>query len=263
MSTLSLRLFQIASTEAESSFLSVLLHLLQIADPKETNTSLKWQTIEKLVYSATLLDSKEEAEKLFHSGQKRIAKAIHGDEIDSKVPRQSQSADIDNDTSKTDTPQAPPSAPPPAPPPPPPPPMRGPPPPPPPLNIPGAPPVPPPGIPGPPPPPGMGPPRAAPKKLPQQLIPVPKAKTRKIQWQKIPTNKVLGKNNVWSSMPKENVNEQLIDFSNVEKLFLVEDPTKKSQSADGSQTLKKKKESNEVTCSLYLVRNSGVACSSV
>lgn len=191
------------------------------------------------MYSATLLDNKDEAEKLFHSGQKRIAKAIHGSEIDSKAARLSQSVD---DTAAVPPPVAPPPPGPP-PPPPPPPPMLAPPPPPPPLNIPGAPP-----IPGPPPPPGMGAPPLAPKKLPQQLIPVPKAKTRKIQWQKIPTSKVIGKNNVWSSMPEENVNERLIDFSKVEKLFLVEDPRKKTDPTDGTQTMKKKKESNEVTC---------------
>lgn len=210
-----------------------------MADPKEANAALKWQTIEKLVYSASLLDNKEEAEKLFHSGQKRLAKAIHGDEIDAKTSRLSETVPASEGA-------APPPPPPPAMAPPPPPPPAGPAPPPPPGG--GPPPPPPPfGAPGPPPPPGMGMMPVEVKKLPQQVIPRPTAKTRKIQWQKIPTNKVVGKNNIWSSMSnKKEKNETLVDFSTIESLFLVEDPTLKKSEVDGGQTLKKKKESSEV-----------------
>lgn len=194
-----------------------------------------------MVYSASLLDNRDEAEKLFHSGQKRLAKAIHGEEIDCKTPKLNQTMDF-SDAAPPPPPPPPPMAPPPPPPggPPPPPPLLlgGPPPPPPP---PGAPPLPP----GAPPPPGMKPP-VVPKKLPQQIIPVPKSKTRKLQWSKIPTNKVVGKRTVWSSFSQTS-NDSLVDFSNIEELFVIEDPTKAaSKQADGAQTLKRKKESNEV-----------------
>ena len=223
-----------------------------MADPKETNSVLKWETIEKLVYSALLLDNKEEAEKLFHSGQKRLAKAIHGEEIDNKTARLSETTDVpDVSTDNTESATSPPSAvpPPPAGPPPPPPPGPPPPPPgmPPPPGIPpppppfGAPPLPP----GAPPPPGMAAP-APPKKLPQQITPVPKSKTRKLQWSKIPVNQVVGKKTVWSTFSQEN-NQKVVDFSCIEELFLVEDPTKASKQADNTQTLKRKKESTTVS----------------
>ncbi|XP_067948049.1 inverted formin-2-like isoform X2 [Watersipora subatra] len=245
---------QIVSTEAESTFLCILQHLLQIADSKEANIVLKWQTIEKLVYSALLLDNKEEAEKLFHSGQKRLAKAIHGDEIDSKTPRLNQAMELSDVPADSSAPIAPsPPASVPAPPPPPgapPPPIGAPPPPPPPGAPPppfGAPPPPmgaPPLPPGAPPPPGMPAP-LPPQKLPQQIIPVPKSKTRKLQWAKIPTNKVVGKRTIWSTFSQTN-NQQLVDFTNIEELFLVEDPTKAAKQTDGTQTIKRKKESVEV-----------------
>ena len=220
--------------------MSVLQHLLQLSDPKEDNSVLKWQTIEKLIYSATLLESRDEADKLFHSGQKRLAKAIHGEEIDCKTPRLNQTFDIPEVV-------PPPPPPPPACPAPPPPPPMGAPPPPPPMGGPPA----PPGMP--PPPPGMAPPPPpggiaafkAPKKLPQQIIPQPKAKTRKLQWQKIPANKVIGQNNVWAKMNQTIANDDIVDFTNIEELFLVEDPTKEKMS--GSQTMKRKKESAEVS----------------
>ena len=240
---------QIGQTEAESSFLSVLQHLLQVADPKESNANLKWQTIEKLVYSATLLDNKDEAEKLFHSGQKRLAKAIHGDEIDCKTPRLNQAFELPETGGDTGEAQSPIPPPPAAAPPPPPPPGVAPPPPPPPPPPFGAPPPPPP-MGGPPPPPGAPPPPGmlAPvvaKKLPQQVIPAPKAKTRKIQWAKIPTNKLMGKRTIWTTFGNTD-NDAVVDFSNIEELFLVQDPTKAAKQNEGSQTLKRKKESSEV-----------------
>lgn len=187
-----------------------------------------------------LLDNKEEAEKLFHSGQKRLAKAIHGDEIDCKTPRLNQTMDFPSvpaDGAEPPPPPPPPLAPLPPPSGAPPPPPFGAPPPPPPM---GAPPLPP----GAPPPPGMAPP-PLPKKLPQQIIPLPKSKTRKLQWSKIPTNKVVGKRTIWSTFSQTN-NQSMVDFANIEQLFVVEDPTKTSKHADGSQTLKRKKESSEV-----------------
>lgn len=227
--------------------MSILQHLLQVADPKETNGVLKWQTIEKLVYSATLLDNKEEADKLFHSGQKRLAKAIHGDEIDCKTPRLNQATELPDAAAANEStdPPAPPPPPAPAAPPPPPPPGMAPPPPPPPF---GAPPPPPP-MGGPPPPPGAPPPPGMaapvlPKKLPQQLIPAPKAKTRKIQWAKIAANKLIGKRSIWTTFNQTD-NGAVVDFTNIEELFLVEDPSKAKQ-ADGTQTMKRKKESTEV-----------------
>lgn len=41
-------------------------------------------------------------------------------------------------------------------------------------------------------------------------------------------------------------NESVVDFGHIETLFLVEDPTKRLQAVDSSQTLRRKKESAEV-----------------
>ena len=66
---------QIADTPQEISFLSILQHLIQI----DTDTSISdtiWDTVEKLIHRATLLEKKEDAEPLLLSGHIRLDKAV-------------------------------------------------------------------------------------------------------------------------------------------------------------------------------------------
>ena len=57
---------QVTDTPQEIPFLSILQHLLRI-DPKEAVSDVVWDTAETLVHRATLIDSKEETERLLRS----------------------------------------------------------------------------------------------------------------------------------------------------------------------------------------------------
>lgn len=62
-------------TPQEVPFLATLQHFLQI-DPAESLSDVIWETIEKLVYRATLLEKKEDSDKLVLAGAKRLEKAV-------------------------------------------------------------------------------------------------------------------------------------------------------------------------------------------
>lgn len=65
---------QVVETPQEIPFLSVLQHLLRI-DPKEPVSDLMWDTSEKLLHRATLLeDAKDSARLLRAPSQKSLTK---------------------------------------------------------------------------------------------------------------------------------------------------------------------------------------------
>lgn len=254
---------QVLDTPCDISFLSILQHLLQV-DPKDEIGAVKWETIEKLTYSAILIEKADEADKLVSSGQKRLAKALSSTSSEKGTPssdccakcglRKSRTKLTDGtasaatvdpaaaaDAAAGTSPQAP--APPPPPPPPPPFGLPGPggappPPPPPPPRFPSA-----PGAP--PPPPGSAPIPAPRNKLPQQETPAPKHKTRKLQWQKIPLNSVYGKANVWTTVGMM-ANGYAVDFDAVEQLFSAEVKVDDSQDTTATLGRRAKKEASEV-----------------
>lgn len=197
---------RVADTPQEIPFLSILQHLLRI-DPKEPVSDIVWDTAERLVHRATLLESREDATRLLRSpSQKQLA--CH--QLGSRKASLSTAA------------AAPPPPPPPAVPPPPPPPTAPPPPPP----VPMAPPQlrpPPPAAPSVSPEPQEA---ANVKLLPQQEIPTPKTKMKTINWNKIPNNKVVGKHNIWSVVARNHQGSPMadLDWSEMEGLFCQQVP---------------------------------------
>ena len=264
-------ILQVTDTPQEVSFLTTLQHLLQI-EPTDPMSDVIWESIEKLVCSATLLEKKQESEKLLLSGAKRVEKAVQQATEDrckcschkgeDGRPRRVDSMSPLSPTSPTGRSRTGVALPgmspggggegPPGPPPPPPPPLPpgGPPPPPPPPPPPGPfggppPPPPPPGG-GPPPPPGTLSMPTQNIRLPQQQTPKPKAKMRKLQWNKIPVNRVVGKKNAWTAVGKM-FNGYQVDFDEIEQLFSVHTPQvaradKEDTPDSGSVPEKKKKD---------------------
>lgn len=235
---------QVLDTPQELTFLATLQHLLQI-DPQEPMSDVIWQTIEKLVYSATQLEKSQDADKLLLAGQKRLEKAVseegrcqcacHKSEDRDSRHRDSMSPSTSVQNSQTVVPPPAPPLPgalpggPGAPPPPPPLPGSGGPPPPPPL----------PGAAPPPPPTGQAPM----VKLPQQNTPVPKSKMKKLQWNKIPVQKVIGKKNMWTTLGNM-FNGYKVDFEQMEEMFAHQtqkDVTKVKDTPDGQVATDKKK----------------------
>ncbi len=270
----------------EAPFLTILQHLLQI-DPSGKLTDTIWETVEKLVYRATMMEHKQDAEKLLLSGTKRLEKALEkagcscschkGEESSTGRLRREKSQSplgsplasrhVTNGVGLPGLAETAPPAPPPPPPPPggsipapppfptggipPAPPIGGAPPPPAPPPIGGAPPPPPPPGGAPPPPPGApNKPTVPLQKLPQQQTPTPKAKMRKLQWNKIPTQKVVGKSNVWTQVGKM-FNGYKVDFEQIEELFAVNNTpqVKPKDSPDGSTPgLTAEKKKKEEVC---------------
>ncbi|EDV38850.2 uncharacterized protein Dana_GF25007, isoform C [Drosophila ananassae] len=233
---------QVADTPQEVPFLNILQHLLRI-DPKEALSDIVWDTTERLVHRATLLESHEDAVRLLRtpSSQKFACQNCRSTDASSPTRKPSQPA-VGVAGAK------------PAPPPPPPPASGGaPPPPPPPLNGAGqAPPPPPPPLlngstlPPPPPPPSMQltsrprtpDPLAVEAEvavlLPQLDTPAPKAKMKTINWGKIPHNKVVGKQNIWAIVASNHKHNPMqdIDWNEMEGLFCLQ-----TTSAQGSPKL--------------------------
>ncbi|CAH0559409.1 unnamed protein product [Brassicogethes aeneus] len=208
---------QVAETPQEIPFLSILHHLLRI-DPKEAVSDVIWDTAERLVHRATLLESREDATRLLRAPSAQSKTACHCQQT-TPSRRQSLSAPL-------------------SPPPPPPPLIPAPSPPPPPLppNIPAPPPfVPPPPVPAPPRAPTMRRTIDSPAqnendsvigKLPQQEIPAPKIKMKTINWNKIPSNKVVGKNNIWTQVAYSHQHSPMsdMDWSEMERMFCQQAP---------------------------------------
>uniref|UniRef100_A0A1A9WG34 FH2 domain-containing protein n=1 Tax=Glossina brevipalpis TaxID=37001 RepID=A0A1A9WG34_9MUSC len=248
---------QVADTPQEVPFLSILQHLLRI-DPKEPVSDIIWDTAEKLVHRATLLENHEDSVRLLRtsSGQKFTCPNCRSDATSpsrkpSGVPISLQSA-----STTTLTPQnnnnnghmqsvssgvsKPPPPPPPAPPIPPHLASKGvPPPPPPPINgtaillSAGAPPIPPPPAPTnllapnsstTPSRPLTPEPRLNDILLPQQDTPAPKTKMKTLNWGKIPPNKVLGKQNIWTIVASNHQGSSMtdMDWSEMEGLFCIQ-----------------------------------------
>ncbi|KAK3100755.1 hypothetical protein FSP39_024772 [Pinctada imbricata] len=252
---------QIGDTPQEINFLTALQHMLRI-DPADKNSDIVWQTVEKLVCRATLVESEEDSSKLIQSSMRKREKSTdgkcncschEGERTRVMSPRRTNNVALPglaNGATPSDSlpkvASPPPPPPPCAPAPPPPPPLFGaPPPPPPPPGAPGAPP--------PPPPPGgvahML--RSKPQdKLPQQNVPTPKTKMRTLQWQKIPANKVVtGKPNIWSTAGKLfNGYVSKFDFGAMDSLFSVSapQPTGNEKVIGGNVSEKKKKEQTEI-----------------
>ncbi|KAK4881741.1 hypothetical protein RN001_005060 [Aquatica leii] len=210
---------QVADTPQEIPFLSILQHLLRI-DPKEAVSDIIWDTSERLVHRATLLENREDAARLLRtpSVQNKLFCQCHRS---------------DSSPSRRQSLNAIPLSPQPGPPPPPPLGPAQPPPPPPPPNIPSPPHIPPPA---PMPPPALHK-TASPtlptievdniiEKLPQQETPTPKIKMKTINWNKIPNNKVIGKNNVWTQVAYSHQHSPMadMDWSEMEDLFCQQIP---------------------------------------
>ncbi|XP_022216703.2 FH2 domain-containing protein 1 isoform X1 [Drosophila obscura] len=254
---------QVADTPQEGPFLSILQHLLRI-DSKEQLSDIIWDTTDRLVHRATLLESHEDAVRLLRtpSSQKFSCQSCRGSDASSPTRKPSQPV--------VAAAKPPPPPPPPAPgkanglvPPPPPPPM---------LN--GS------ALPPPPPPPSMqlstrprtpdpsgaagpGEPIATAVLLPQQDTPAPKAKMKTINWGKIPHNKVLGKQNIWSIVASNHQDSPMkdIDWNEMEGLFCLQstsaqgspklgrEASNPSSSSNGCDTLdrKSRKECTEIT----------------
>ena len=156
---------RVHDTPQEIPFLSILQHLLRI-DPKEPVSDIIWDTAETLVHRATLMESKNDSDRLLRAPSQ--GKGLNKlKSMEGGLRAEYRKHSLENQTcpncSSGQGPAAAGAPPPPPPPvtgapPPPPPPMGGAPPPPP-TPAPGAPPPPPPpglGAPPPPPPPGMG-----------------------------------------------------------------------------------------------------------
>ncbi|RZF46426.1 hypothetical protein LSTR_LSTR012501 [Laodelphax striatellus] len=207
---------QVADTPQEIPFLEILQHLLRI-DPREAISDIVWDTAERLVHRATLLEGREDAMRLLRSPSLQ----------NSKHPLCGSRKQSLNNTAST----APPPPPPPLAPPPPPPPL--------------APPPPPRGGPAPPPPPPFmkqsaapaaakapassaapDPPEPASVVLPQHQPPTPPTKMKTINWNKIPNNKVVGKNNIWSLVARSHQHSPMadLDWDEMEGLFCQQAP---------------------------------------
>ncbi|KAH8398750.1 hypothetical protein KR222_002708 [Zaprionus bogoriensis] len=268
---------QVADKPQEGPFLSILQHLLRV-DSKEPLSDVIWDTTERLVHRATLIENSDDAVRLLRqqSTQKFSCPNCRSTGGDATSPtRKPAPAHMSKSTSAPPEP-APASAMPP----PPPPPLAGP------ITVNGitpAPPPPPPGpgplrngngnaLPPPPPPPSLTtrPHSPLPEMpattvlLPQQDTPTPKAKMRTVNWNKLTANKVLGNKNIWAYMANQHRDNTrtAIDFNEMEGLFC-QQPTSgqgspklgrdsngsQSSSAGGYDTLdrKAKKESAEIT----------------
>uniref|UniRef100_A0A1B6D1V3 FH2 domain-containing protein n=1 Tax=Clastoptera arizonana TaxID=38151 RepID=A0A1B6D1V3_9HEMI len=240
---------QVADTPQEIPFLSILQHLLRI-DPKEAVSDIVWDTAERLVHRATLLEGREDATRLLRSPSLTAKHPLCGSRKQSL---------------NTSTPGPPP--------PPPPPPVPGPPPPPPPPPL--APPQLPSTLPkstmggGPPPPPLLNPPITtttapdlpdiAADKLPQQETPTPRTKMKTINWNKIPNNKVVGKHNIWSLVARSHQHSPMadLDWDEMEDLFCQQAPPAPTPSSsttasprlgsrDSADSVNKRKEPTEI-----------------
>ncbi|KAK9872592.1 hypothetical protein WA026_018723 [Henosepilachna vigintioctopunctata] len=245
---------QVAETPQEIPFLSILQHLLRI-DSKEAVSDIIWDTAERLVHRASLLENHEDAARLLRtpSIQNRLHCHCHQRSNDGNLSRRQSLS----------TPLSPPASG--ATPPPPPPPIGGllPPPPPPPPNIPQPPTIPPP-VPIPPPSPHKSQPRFSETrtesdtvivKLPQQEIPAPKIKMKTINWNKIPSNKVVGKNNIWTQVAYTHQHSPMadMDWSEMEGLFCQQAPPSPKlgarESTGGSDPVERRlrKDTGEIT----------------
>ncbi|KAK2170529.1 hypothetical protein LSH36_2g04042 [Paralvinella palmiformis] len=76
---------QVCDTNHEVPFLAILQHLLRI-DTADPLSDIIWDTVEKLVYRASLLESRQDRDKIVVSGQKRLEKAVSGTDR-SALPR--------------------------------------------------------------------------------------------------------------------------------------------------------------------------------
>ncbi|XP_075163670.1 FH2 domain-containing protein formin 3 [Haematobia irritans] len=264
---------QVADTPQEVPFLSILQHLLRI-DPKEHVSDVVWDTTEKLVHRATLLENHEDSVRLLRTttAQKFTCPNCRSD---ATSPTRKPNVTIAN--------SPPPQPPAPAPPPPPPPFSSGggangggsaetgttisiaaPPPPPPPMTMCNGPPAPPP-IPGAPPAPPPGgnllsakttmparsltpEPRLNDVLLPQQDTPAPKTKMKTLNWGKIPPHKVIGKQNLWTIVAHNHQDTTMedIDWNEMEGLFCLQ-----STSAQGSPKLGRAEGSNNTSSGGY------------
>ncbi|KAL7731951.1 hypothetical protein ACLKA6_017000 [Drosophila palustris] len=246
---------QVADKPQEGPFLSILQHLLRV-DSKEPLSDVIWDTTERLVHRATLIESPDDAVRLLRqqSAQKftcpncRITCGGGGVQTTSGTS-----------TSTSTPPPPPPAA----------------------FTVNGVGPVPPPppvpngnALPPPPPPPSMSMSMSRPQTplpempatsvvlLPQQDTPAPKAKMKTINWGKIPHNKVLGNENIWSMMASQqrDPNHKGINFNEMEELFCQQSTSGQGSpklgresgnqsSSSGYDTLdrKAKKESTEIT----------------
>lgn len=267
---------QVTDTPQEIPFLSILQHLLRI-DPKEAVSDVVWDTAETLVHRATLIDSKEETERLLRSPShgKSLSKlkgeggrcfcTCHRDESSTTSKRKHSSSTL-SPTGGGPPPPPPPPPPPggaPLPPPPPPPPPNMPPPPP---QLPGAGPPPPPLPVGMAPPPPAGPqldPELKKLRLPQLEIPRPKTKMKTLNWVKLPDNKIFSRQNIWTIVAKSHQTSPMaeLDWAEMEGLFcqqqtipstsngVTKGNSQPSQSAGSTvtDTEKKRKETSQVT----------------
>ncbi|XP_044761086.1 inverted formin-2 isoform X2 [Coccinella septempunctata] len=215
---------QVAETPQEIPFLSILQHLLRI-DPKEAISDIIWDSAERLVHRATLLENREDAARLLRapSVQNRLYCHCQQRSPDGSISRRQSLSTPLSPTSAGPIPPPPPlnnaSLPPPPPPPP---------------NIPQPPTIPPPAPVPPPSPHRLQPrppvmrtePETVIEKLPQQEIPAPKIKMKTINWNKIPSNKVVGKNNVWTQVAYSHQHSPMadMDWSEMEGLFCLQAP---------------------------------------
>ena len=220
-------------------------------DPSDENNNLIWQTIETLISRATIIENKDDSQKLLMSSMRKREKytdgkcscSCHDERTRVVSPRRttdnSHSGDSPNKV----------FAPPPPPPPPPPGINRVPLAPPPPPMAPGVPP-PPPASGAPPPPPGLANPPPI-QRLPQQNIPKPPTKLRTLQWQKISATKVLsGKPNIWNTAGKLfNGYVSKMDFETIDELFSVKiNSVSSTDKVNGTNSSdRKRKESTEVS----------------
>lgn len=221
-------------------------------DPSDENNNLIWQTIETLISRATLIENKDDSQKLLMSSMRKREKytdgkcscSCHDERTRVVSPRRttenSHSGDSPNKV----------FAPPPPPPPPPPGISRVPlaPPPPPPMAPGAPPPLPAPGAP--PPPPGLAKPPPI-QKLPQQNIPKSASKLRTLQWQKISAAKVLSaKPNLWKTAGKLiNGYVSKMDYDTIDELFSVNSNSVSSTDKviGTNSSDRKRKESTEVS----------------
>lgn len=247
---------QVQDTPQEIPFLSILQHLLRI-DPKEAVSDIVWDTAERLVHRATLLESRDEATRLLRAPSTTKFQCMHCH----RGSLSNSSTTVDTQQHRKPSLTAVATAPPPPPPPPPAPPLR-----------PCGPPPPPPSnhtyqqssvhqqqqqqshqqqqssqnlqhqqqhhslynphyqqCPMPPANSETGKNRtgsdvqstATIERLPQQETPVPKMKMKTFNWNKIPSNKVIGRNNIWSLVADEHQHSPMadLDWTEMEGLF--------------------------------------------
>ncbi|XP_034102764.1 formin-J [Drosophila albomicans] len=212
---------QVADKPQEGPFLNILQHLLRI-DNRQPLSDVIWDTCERLVHRATLIESPEDAVRLLRqqSAQKFTCSACRASDATSPTRKPSQIAQLVQSTEPAQPAQ--------------------------------------PAQPAktaanpPPPPPPMGPKKVV--LLPQQATPAPKAKMRTVNWSLISQNKVLlDKNNIWSNMAVQHrdSNKKDIDFIELEDLFQLQATNKQgspklgrdtngNQSSSGYDTLDRK-----------------------